>query len=67
MSKKNSRVTSQYNEAILCESSTALLDNYIEEYALNPNEVEIDIVNLTRTTNLVYFNNELQLWLSHKQ
>ena len=58
--QKNSKVAFQYSEAILSQSSTALLDNYIEEYALKPNEVEIDIVNL-QDTNFVFLDNEFAI------
>ena len=53
-------MTFQYKEAILSKSSKTLLDNYIEEYALKPNEVEIDIVN-PQDTNLVFLDNEFAI------
>jgi hypothetical protein len=58
--QKNSRVSFQYKEAILSQSYRTFLDNYIEEYALNPNEVEIEMWNL-QDTNLTYLENEFAI------
>jgi hypothetical protein len=54
--QKESKVTFQYREAQLSQSSKILLSNYITGYGINPNEVRLHLFNNTNNRGQ-YINN----------